>query len=46
MDRIVVFHNGVIDAVGTHEELLERSLVYREMFYNESAEEIEVTAAE
>ena len=46
VDRIVVFHNGVIDAVGTHEELLERSLVYREMFYNESAEEIEVTAAE
>lgn len=39
VDRIVVFHNGVIDAVGTHDELLEISPVYREMFYNESAEE-------
>lgn len=47
VDRIVVFHNGMIDAVGTHEELLKRSAVYREMFYNESAEdEAEITATE
>ncbi len=39
VDRIVVFHNGVIDAAGTHNELLETSAVYREMFYNESAED-------
>ena len=47
VDRIVVFHNGVIDAVGTHDELLEKSAVYREMFYNESAEDgVEITATE
>ena len=39
VDQIVVFHNGAIDAVGTHEELLEKSTVYREMFYNESVED-------
>lgn len=39
VDQIVVFNNGVIDAVGSHEELLEISQVYREMFHNESAEE-------
>ena len=47
VNRIVVFHNGVIDAAGTHDELLEKSAVYREMFYNESAEDdAELTVAE
>lgn len=38
VDRIVVFHNGVIEAVGTHDELMEISPIYQEL-YNESTEE-------
>ena len=31
-DRIIVMHNGCIDGVGTHEELLEHNVIYREVY--------------
>jgi ATP-binding cassette subfamily B protein len=31
-DRIIVMDNGKIESIGRHEELLERSLIYREVY--------------
>ncbi len=31
-DRIIVLNNGAIDAVGTHEQLLETNAIYREVY--------------
>ena len=35
-DKIVIMHNGKIDDVGTHEELLERSEIYREVYTSQN----------
>ncbi|MDU5082511.1 MAG: ABC transporter ATP-binding protein [Bacillota bacterium] len=39
VDKIIVFDEGSIEAIGTHEELLTTSKTYREMYYSEIAEE-------
>ena len=31
-DKIIVVDNGKIDAIGTHEELLNTSLIYKEIY--------------
>lgn len=31
-DRIIVMHDGQIEDVGTHEELVERNEIYREVY--------------
>ena len=31
-DRIIVMHNGKIDGIGTHEELLKTNQIYREVY--------------
>ena len=34
-DKIVIMENGEIDDVGTHEELLERNEIYKEIYYSQ-----------
>jgi len=34
-DKIIVMENGNIDAVGTHEELLENNEIYKEVYYSQ-----------
>ena len=36
-DRIVVLNNGVIDGVGTHEELLSGNDIYREVYESQTS---------
>ena len=31
-DMIIIMENGMVDAVGTHEELLDSSVIYREVY--------------
>ena len=35
-DKIIVLDNGEINAIGTHEELLKSSEVYKEIYYSQS----------
>ena len=36
-DRIVVLNNGVIDGVGTHEELLANNAIYRDVYESQTS---------
>lgn len=40
-DRILVLDNGKISDIGTHEELLERSMIYREVYHSQQKGTIE-----
>lgn len=40
-DKIVVLNNGKIDAVGTHEQLLESNEIYKEVYYSQNSSQIE-----
>ena len=46
-DRIILMNNGTIDAIGSHQELMETSPVYREIYTSQnraSTQEKEVEA--
>ena len=34
-DRIIVMHEGAIDAVGTHETLLASNKIYQEVYHSQ-----------
>ena len=34
-DMIIIMENGMVDSVGTHEELLKSSTIYQEVFYSQ-----------
>ena len=34
-DMIIIMENGIVDAVGTHEELLKTSTIYQEVYYSQ-----------
>ena len=35
-DKIIVMENGMIDAIGTHSELLENNAIYREVYTSQT----------
>ena len=35
-DKIVIMNNGRIDDIGTHDELLKRNEIYREVYYSQN----------
>jgi len=35
-DKIIVMENGKVDAIGTHEELLENNQIYQEVYYSQA----------
>ena len=40
-DMIIIMENGMVDAVGTHEELLKTSSIYQEVYYSQQKGEDE-----
>ena len=34
-DRVIVLNNGMIDAIGTHDELLQHNKIYQEVYYSQ-----------
>ena len=36
-DRIIVMENGVIDGIGTHEELLAKNEIYRDVYESQQS---------